>query len=85
MRRILLAAAALKERTPAPPRPVEKAANSKHIGGYFDPAVAKQLRMLARPLICSFRVGASPRLPKSQENRNETETSGTSPHPTVRN
>ncbi len=37
-------AEALKERTP---RPVEKAAGSKHIGGYFDPAVAKQLRMLA--------------------------------------
>ena len=40
-------AEALKERAPTPTKPMEKAAGSKHVGGYFDPAVAKQLRMLA--------------------------------------
>ena len=37
----------LDKRSPLPTRTIEKAAGSKHIGGYFDPAVAKQLRVLA--------------------------------------
>lgn len=40
-------AEALNKRSPSPTRTVEKVAGSKHIGGYFDPAVAKQLRVLA--------------------------------------
>ena len=48
-------AAALKSRAPAPetPAPVRSSSASKpggkrkHVGGYFPPAVAKQLRLLA--------------------------------------
>ena len=48
-------AAALKSRVPAPqpltparsPSPAQARAKRKHVGGYFAPAVAKQLRLLA--------------------------------------
>ena len=40
-------AQALKTRPASRPQAVEQPAASKHIGGYFDPAVAKQLRLLA--------------------------------------
>ena len=48
-------AAALKSRAPAPepptpdrsPSPAKGSAKRKHVGGYFAPAVAKQLRLLA--------------------------------------
>ena len=40
-------AQALKTRPTGRPQAVEQPATSKHIGGYFDPAVAKQLRLLA--------------------------------------
>ncbi len=48
-------AAALKSRAPAPeppapdlsPSPAKGSAKRKHVGGYFSPAVAKQLRLLA--------------------------------------
>ena len=40
-------AQALKKRPAGRPQAVEQPAASKHIGGYFDPAVAKQLRLLA--------------------------------------
>ena len=48
-------AAALKSRSPAPrPTPPARSASPspsntkrKHVGGYFSPAVAKQLRLLA--------------------------------------
>lgn len=40
-------AQALKKRPTGRPQAVEQPAASKHIGGYFDPAVAKQLRLLA--------------------------------------
>ena len=47
-------AAALKSRapvpeppTPAPPSAAKTGAKRRHIGGYFSPAVAKQLRLLA--------------------------------------
>ena len=48
-------AAALKSRAPAPvpptpapsPSPAKAGAKRKHVGGYFSPDVAKQLRLLA--------------------------------------
>ena len=48
-------AAALKSRAPAPvpptpapsPSPSKAGSKRKHVGGYFSPAVAKQLRLLA--------------------------------------
>ena len=48
-------AAALKSRAPAPepptadrsPSPAKGSVKRKHVGGYFAPAVAKQLRLLA--------------------------------------
>ena len=48
-------AAALKSRAPAPqpppparsPSPATAGVKRKHVGGYFAPAVAKQLRLLA--------------------------------------
>ena len=40
-------AQALKTRPASRPQAVAQPAASKHIGGYFDPAVAKQLRLLA--------------------------------------
>ena len=48
-------AAALKSRAPAPqpptparsPSPAQASGKRKHVGGYFAPAVAKQLRLLA--------------------------------------
>ncbi len=46
-------ASALKSRAPAPqppaltPSPAKGSAKRKHIGGYFAPPVAKQLRLLA--------------------------------------
>ena len=48
-------AAALKSRAPAPqppspsrsPSPAQASAKRKHVGGYFAPAVAKQLRLQA--------------------------------------
>ena len=40
-------AQALNKRSGSRPEAVDRPAASKHIGGYFDPAVAKQLRMLA--------------------------------------
>ena len=48
-------AAALKSRAPAPqppipahsPSPAKASAKRRHVGGYFSPAVAKQLRLLA--------------------------------------
>lgn len=38
-------ATATAERSPQPVRPSRK--NTKHVGGYFDPAVSKQLRVIA--------------------------------------
>ena len=48
-------AAALKSRVPAAeptapassPAPAKSSARRRHVGGYFSPAVAKQLRLLA--------------------------------------
>ena len=47
-------ASALKARTPAPdppsapnPSPKKVSVKRRHIGGYFSPEIAKQLRMLA--------------------------------------